>query len=161
MKTVAVIGPPGSGKTLVATSLAIYLHLASAKAVYVDKSVNKAGSHLLKGLVPLATDLDEARSMGVEFAVIDAAPYEVPRANKYVLVVEPSDLKHIGQLDDLTYLVVNKASVLIPRDNYIPFIDEIHWYMQSGVHPLLGDSPAMRKLRKRMGKLLKSVVEWL
>ncbi|MEM0467985.1 MAG: ATP-binding protein [Nitrososphaerota archaeon] len=162
MKTVAVVGPPGSGKTLVATSLALYLHFASARSALIDKTPEKIGAKLVGQYVKLAADLNEAMSMGVEYAVIDTPPYEVPKASKYMLVVEPFDLKYVPkELDDRTYLIVNKTNAILPKDNHIPFIDEIHWYYQHGVHPLLGDSPAMRKLRKRMGRLLKAVVEWL
>ncbi len=157
----AVVGPPGAGKTLIATSLALYLHLASAKAVFVDKTPDKTGARLISQHVKLAADLEEARAMGARYVVIDSPPYEMPKAQKYILVVEPFDLKHLPELDDDTFLVVNKSKAIIPRENHVAFVDEIHWYMASGVHPLLGDSPRMAKLRRRMGRLLRRIAEWL
>ncbi|RFA95816.1 ATP-binding protein [Pyrobaculum aerophilum] len=156
MKTVAVIGPPGSGKTLIATSLAIYLHLASAKAVFIDKSITKAGASLIKDYVPLAADLDEAADMGARYAVIDAAPYDVPPADVYVVVLEPVDLKHFKQFrQEGIHVVVNKASKWSLRG--IPFDSRVHWAMQAGVPPVVAQLKGFERTRKRIIKAIKEI----
>lgn len=145
MKKVAVVGPPGAGKTLVATSVAIYLHLASARAIYVDTSYDKRGARLVKSYVPVV-DYPEAKT-GTEYAVIDSAPYEVPMADKYVYVVEPHDKPPSVKDEDLV-VVVNKASRLTPSKNVIPFDETIHWAMALGYPPIVvKDVRSWRRLK--------------
>ncbi len=159
MKTVAVVGPPGSGKTLIATSLAIYLHLASAKAVYIDRSITKAGSHLLKDYVPLAADLDEAADMGAHYAVIDAAPNDVPPADVYVVVLEPPDVKHFKQFREGIHIVVNKVSKWSLSG--IPFDSRIHWATQVGIPPVISEMKGFERTRRRIVRAVKEIADGL
>ncbi|MEM1759716.1 MAG: hypothetical protein QXU26_03275 [Thermofilaceae archaeon] len=160
MKTVAVVGPPGSGKTLIATSLAIYLHLASAKAVYIDRSITKAGSHLLKDYVPPAADLDEAADMGAHYAVIDAAPYDVPPADVYVVVLEPPDVKHFKQFrQEGIHIVVNKASRWSLSG--VPFDSRVHWAMQAGIPPIVAQLKGFERTRRRIVRAVKEIADGL
>lgn len=159
MKTVAVVGPPGSGKTLIATSLAIYLHLASAKSAYIDRSITKAGSQL-KDYVPLAADLDEAADMGAHYAVIDAAPYDVPPADVYVVVLEPPDVKHFKQFrQEGIHIVVNKASRWSLSG--IPFDSRIAWAMQAGIPPIVAQLKGFERTRRRIVRAVKEIADGL
>ena len=152
MKTVAIVGPPGAGKTLIATSVAIYLHLASANAVYIDMSIGKVGAKLVDKYVPLAADLAETRAAGADYAVIDAAPYDVPRADFYVVVLEPPDLKEAGvPKEPNVRVVVNKVTsrLMLWREKLaIPFDETIHWAMYHGLPPLVvANVKSWRRLR--------------
>ena len=141
MKTITVVGPPGAGKTLIATSLAIYLHLASANAVYIDASHSKVGAKLVKDYVPLAADIHEASAMGADYAVIDAAPYDVPKATYYIVVLEPPDLKEARIPNEPNIkVVVNKETSrwrLFREKLAVPFDPTIHWAMQDGYPPIV------------------------
>jgi MinD superfamily P-loop ATPase len=164
-KTVAVIGPLGAGKTFIATSLALYLHLASARAVFIDASPDKTGARIVKGVVPLAADVSEAREMKARYVVIDTSIYNIPSADKYVAVLEPTDLRRID-VESLErrgyYIVINKAGVLSAwARGWIPFVREVVWSYQRGVHPLLCGSPPLERFRRRIGKILKQIAQWL
>ena len=130
MKIIAVVGPRGAGKTLVATSLAIYYNIV-ATAAFVDLSRDKRGAAMLRGLgVPIAFDLSEADA---EYAVIDAAPNEVPRADRYVLVVD-SEVEVDGSK---ILLVVNKARRPARRGVAVPLDPTIRLAMSYNRPPLL------------------------
>ena len=156
VKTVVVVGPPGAGKTLVATSVAIYLHLASANAVYIDATSDKTGAKLVKEYVPLAADLAEARAMGADYAVIDAQPYEVPRADFYVVVLEPPDLKEVRiPREPNVRVVVNKVTsrLMLWREKLsIPFDETIYWSMQEGYPPIVVENVKSWKRIRRVAK---------
>ena len=123
-----------------ATSVAIYLHLASANAVYIDATSDKIGAKLLKEYVPLAADIHEARDMGADYAVIDAPAYEVPRASFYVVVLEPPDLRDVKiPREPNVRVVVNKVTsrIMLWREKLaIPYDPTIHWAMYHGLPPL-------------------------
>jgi energy-coupling factor transporter ATP-binding protein EcfA2 len=165
-KTVAVIGPLGAGKTFLATSLALYLHWAApGKTVFIDASPDKTGARLLKGLVPLAAEPAEALQMKARYAVVDTSIYNIPSADKYVAVLEPTDLRRIdveGLQRRGYYIVVNKAGALSAwARGWIPFVREVAWSYQRGVHPLLCGSPPLARFRRRIGKILKQIAQWL
>ncbi|MGB9705427.1 MAG: hypothetical protein ACPL3C_08245 [Pyrobaculum sp.] len=157
VKSVAVVGPPGAGKTLVATSLALYLHLATAGVAYVDKSVTKAGAGLVKSHLPLAADVEEVAELGVDYVVIDAAPYDVPPADVYIFVLEPTDLRYFT--GEGVYVVVNKTSRWSLRG--IPFDSRISWAMQAGVPPVVADIKGFERTRKRIVKVVKEIGDGL
>lgn len=155
VKTVVVVGPPGSGKTLVATSVAIYLHLASANAVYIDATSDKIGAKLLKEYVPLAADIHEARDMGADYAVIDAPAYEVPRASFYVVVLEPPDLKLNIPREPNVRVVVNKVTsrLMLWREKLaIPYDPTISWAMQDGYPPIVVENVKSWKRVRNVAK---------
>ncbi|AFA38644.1 hypothetical protein Pogu_0617 [Pyrobaculum oguniense TE7] len=152
MKIITVVGPPGSGKTLVATSVAIYLYLASASTVYIDATPDKTGAKLVKNYVPLAADIHEARDMDADYAVIDAPPYEVPRANYYVVVLEQPDLKVVRiPKEPNVKVVANKLTSkwMLWRERLaIPYDPTIAWSMQEGYPPLaVANVKSWRRIR--------------
>ena len=147
MKTVAVVGPRGAGRTLMATSLAIYLSLATGNAVLVDP--DGRGAWLVRGYAKAVADLAEAS--GAEYAVIDSPPREVPDADRYVLVVEPRHKP--PRLKDV-FVVVNKAGRRPFAKNVIPFDETIHWAMELGYPPI-----AVRNVKS--WRRLRDVVKWI
>lgn len=137
-----------------ATSLAIYLHLKTAKAVLVDRSPDRKGAWLVRGYAKAAQSPEEARAMGAEYAVIDALPYEVPDADRYVLVIEPRHRP--PQLKNI-FVVVNKAGRVLAQPfakNAIPFDDSVHWAMSTGHPPI-----AVRNVKS--WRRLRDVVKWV
>ncbi|MCU7788200.1 hypothetical protein ODS41_09790 [Pyrobaculum sp. 3827-6] len=165
MKSTAIIGPLGAGKTFIATSLALYLHWAApGKTVFIDATPDKTGARLVKGQVPLAAEPAEALQMKARYAVVDtSAIYEIPPADKYVAVLEPTDLRRID-VESLErrgyYIVINKAGTLSAWvRGWIPHIREISWYMREGLHPLL--AAELTRFRRRMGKMLKQIAQWI
>jgi hypothetical protein len=120
---------------------------------------------LLKGVVPLAADVSEAREMKAKYAVIDTSIFDTPKADKYVAVLEPADLRHVD-VESLErrgyYIVVNKAGALSAwARGWIPFVREVVWSYQRGVHPLLCGSPPLERFRRRIGKMLKQIAQRL
>ncbi|MEM4438039.1 MAG: hypothetical protein QW680_05320 [Pyrobaculum sp.] len=149
MKTVAVVGPRGAGRTLIATSLAIYLHLSTASAVLVDPSPDGRASRLVRGYAKAVSSLEGAGR--VEYVVIDARPYDVPEADRYVLVVEP---RHRPPSIKNVFVVVNKAGRRPFGKNTLPFDDTIHWAMSAGYPPI-----AVRNVKS--WRRLRDVIKWI
>ncbi|MGC9119817.1 MAG: hypothetical protein ACP5I3_12670, partial [Thermoproteus sp.] len=111
----------------------------------------------------LAADVSEAREMKAKYVVIDTSIYNIPRADKYVAVLEPTDLRRID-VESLErrgyYIVVNKAGALSAwARGWIPFVREVGWYMREGLHPLL--AAELTRFRRRIGKILKQIAQWL
>lgn len=136
---VAVVGPKWAGKTMLATSLAVYLYLATPRTVFVDLSYDKLGAQLVRRYLPAAKSISEAKS--ARFVVVDtpplegATPEEVLEADKYVLVSEkPVDVKSAN-----VAVVLNKAQRrwLWGRKLVVPFDDSIKCAMDSGYPPIM------------------------
>ncbi|MCU7788874.1 nucleotidyltransferase domain-containing protein [Pyrobaculum sp. 3827-6] len=71
------------------------------------------------------------RKMKARYAVIDTSIYNIPRADKYVAVLEPTDLRRIDveRLQRRGYfIVINKAGALSAwARGWIPFVREGRW----------------------------------
>lgn len=124
--------------------------MKTARAVLVDRSPDRKGAWLVRGYAKTAADLAEAKAMGAEYAVIDALPYEVPDADRYVLVVEPRHRP--PQLKNI-FVVVNKGQRLFAK-NAIPFDETVHWAMSTGHPPI-----AVRNVKS--WRRLRDVAKWV
>ncbi|RFA94523.1 hypothetical protein [Pyrobaculum aerophilum] len=104
-----------------------------------------------EGYAKTAQSAEEAKAAGAEYAIIDSLPYEVPDADKYVLVIEPRHKP--PQLKNI-FVIVNKAGRGLFAKNAIPFDDSVHWAMSAGYPPI-----AVRNVKS--WKRLRDVVKWV
>lgn len=147
----AVVGPGGVGKTLVASSLAIYLRLWAGSAVFVDAG-DGSGASLLRGKVPVAADPEEAgRAL---YAVVDTPPCAVPEADGYVVVLEPRHLKRWRAAAGAV-AVVNKS--LWPLGLHLPYSRGVERAVAAGVHPLL--AAGLGAFKKKAVEAARAAVE--